>query len=91
MIDTALPCNCSRSKRAIWALVSLIEAFCGRFQSMISSSRSDEGKNCCCTKLHAEQGKQEGRHRHRDCHPAIVHADEQHARERSCEAPLCPC
>src|SRR4029453_11144425 len=46
-----LPCNCSRSKRAICALVSAIDAFCGRLQSIPSSSRSDGGKNCCCTNV----------------------------------------
>ncbi len=44
------PVRASFSKRSICALVSAIEAFCGRFQSTISSARSDEGKNCCCTK-----------------------------------------
>ena len=28
----------------------LIDEFCGRAQSTISSGRSEDGKNCCCTK-----------------------------------------
>ena len=43
----------SPSKRASnWSIcffVSSIEADCGRVRSTRISTRSDEGKNCCCT------------------------------------------
>ena len=47
------------SKRSICALVSAIEAFCGRCQSTISSGRSDDGKNCCCNEAHAVERRRE--------------------------------
>ncbi|MNL08758.1 hypothetical protein D3C87_1294930 [compost metagenome] len=43
--------SASFSNCAICRLVSAIELFCGRFQSTISSTRSEAGKNCCCTRL----------------------------------------
>ena len=50
MGDVGVARQGSASKRSIWALVSVIEAFCGSVQSTISSGRSEDGKNCCWTK-----------------------------------------
>ena len=81
MVDLSFPSSCSRSNRAICALVSAIEAFCGQVPVDDQFAAVRRGKELLLHEFHAEQRKQEGGDRDPDGDPAMMHADGKQTRE----------